>query len=219
MPRWWKSGNTYMYSKTGEGGRQGRGKSERGKEGVASSNPRRTGNLQPQPDPYPSQKWPGNHIFFFRPPHPKSRAVLTFRKEVGAGSSSRAGRTAAASGRRSERPSVRDREPDGWERGGAGGGAGWGRPLLPSPRGLHRCPAEESRPGDGLTVGGTAGTGRGELKGRDRARAGRETARSGPGSSPCRGGLGAEAGRGEVAVAGEMREEGAPGGVQPASHG
>lgn len=65
MPRWWKSGNTYMYSKTGEGGRQGRGKSERGKEGVASSNPRRTGNLQPQPDPCPSQKWPGNQFFFF----------------------------------------------------------------------------------------------------------------------------------------------------------
>lgn len=94
MPRWWKSGNTYMYSKTGEGGRQGRGKSERGKEGVASSNPRRTGNLQPQPDPCPSQKWPGNQFFFslsLRPPHPKPRAVLTFREEVGAVSSSRAG--------------------------------------------------------------------------------------------------------------------------------
>lgn len=70
MPRWWKSGNTYMYSKTGEGGRQGRGKSERGKEGVASSNPRRTGNLQPQPDPCPSQKWPGNQFFFFLLDHP-----------------------------------------------------------------------------------------------------------------------------------------------------
>lgn len=161
MPRWWKSGNTYMYSKTGEGGRQGRGKSERGKEGVASSNPRRTGNLQPQPDPCPSQKWPGNQFFFFplRPPHPKPRAVLTFREEVGAVSSSRAGRTAAGSGRRSARPSLRDREPDEWESGGAGGGAGWGRRLLPSPLVLCRCPAEESRPGDEVTVGGTAGTG------------------------------------------------------------
>lgn len=31
MPRWWKSGNTYMYSKTGEGGCQGRGGGWRGK--------------------------------------------------------------------------------------------------------------------------------------------------------------------------------------------
>lgn len=62
---------------------------------------------------------------------------------------------AAGSGRRSARPSVRDREPDEWE----SGGAGWGRPLLPSPLVLCRCPAEKSRPGDGLTVGGTAGTG------------------------------------------------------------
>lgn len=157
MPRWWKSGNTYMYSKTGEGcqGRGGGlgGGSERGKEGVASSYPRRTGNLQPQPDPCPSQKWPGHNIFFFRPPHPKSRSVLTFREEVGAGSSPRAGRTAAGRGRRSVRPSVRDGDPDEWERRGDGGGAGWGRPLL------HRCPAEESRPRNGLTVGETAGTG------------------------------------------------------------
>lgn len=98
-------------------------------------------------------------FFFFRPPHPKPRSVLTFREEVGAGSSPRAGRTAAGRGRRSARPSVRDGDPDEWERRGAGGGAGWGLPLLRSPLVLHRCPAEESRPRDGLTVGETAGTG------------------------------------------------------------
>lgn len=167
---------------------------QRGKEGVASSHPRRTENLQPQPDPCPSQKWPGHHIFFFRPPHPKPRSVLTFREEVGAWSSPRAGRTAAGRGRRSARPSVRDGDPDEWERGGAGGGAGWGRPLLRSPLILHRCPAEESRPSDGADCRGNGGDGRDGLEGRDRARTGRETARSGSGSSPCRGGLGAEAG-------------------------
>lgn len=41
---------------------------------------------------------------------------------------------------------------------------------------------------------GNGGDGRDGLKGRDRARTGRETARNGSGSSPCRGGLGAEAG-------------------------
>lgn len=133
-------------------------------------------------------------FFFFRPPHPKPRSVLTFREEVGAWSSPRAGRTAAGRGRRSARPSVRDGDPDEWERGGAGGGAGWGRPLLRSPLVLHRCPAEESRPSDGADCRGNGGDGRDGLEGRDRARTGRETARSGSGSSPCRGGLGAEAG-------------------------
>lgn len=108
MPRWWKSGNTYMYSKTGEGGCQGRGGGVEGKarerRRESPPHPRWTGNLQPQPDPCPSQKWPGQHIFFFRPPHPKPRSVLTFREEVGAGSSPWAGRTAAGRGRRSARP-------------------------------------------------------------------------------------------------------------------
>lgn len=68
MPRWWKSGNTYMYSKTGEGGCQGRGGGVEGKarerRRESPPHPRWTGNLQPQPDPCPSQKWPGQHIFF-----------------------------------------------------------------------------------------------------------------------------------------------------------
>ncbi|MEJ1274350.1 hypothetical protein NN561_005232 [Cricetulus griseus] len=74
MPRWWKSGNTYMYSKTGEGGRQGRGK-----KGVAFSNPRRTGNLSLTLIPCPFPKWPGNHIFKTTPPKTRRRTHLPRR--------------------------------------------------------------------------------------------------------------------------------------------
>lgn len=68
-----------------------------------------------------------------------------------------------------------------------------GAPAPTEPAGPPPLP-RGGKPTEGWTdCRGNGGDGRDGLKGRDRARTGRETARSGSGSSPCRGGLGAEA--------------------------
>lgn len=221
MPRWWKSGNTYMYSKTGEGGCQGRGMAGGAREGRRESppHPRRTGNLLPQPDPCPSQKWPGHHIFLFQTTPPKTPLRTHLPRRSGrrvqppGGSYGRGERTSVGASLGAGRGSRRV----GAQRSGRRSGVGAPAPTEPAgPPPLPRGGKPTERWTD---CRGNGGDGRDGLKGRDRARTGRETARSGSGSSPCRGGLGAEASGGEVAEAGEMREEGAPGGVQPASHG
>ena len=200
MPRWWKSGNTYMYSKTGEGGCQGRGGgvergSERGKEGVTSSSTP-PGNLQPQPDPCPAQKWPGHHIFFYlffqtTPPQTPLGTHLPRRSgrrvQPPGGSYGRGERTSVGAslgvGRGSRR--VRARR--------SGRRSGVGAPAPTEPAGPPPLP-RGGKPTEGWTdCRGNGGDGRDRLKGRYRTRTGRETARSGSGSSPCRGGLGAEA--------------------------
>lgn len=79
-------------------------------------------------------------FFFFRPPNPKPRSVLTFREEVGAWSSPRAGRTAAGRGRRRCVPrcgtgiptSGSAEEPEEERGGGARSyGAGWSSTAAP----------------------------------------------------------------------------------------
>lgn len=200
MPRWWKSGNTYMYSKTGEGGCQGRRGGWRGgaREGRRESppHPRRTGNLQPQPDPCPVQKWPGHHIFiylFFQTTSPQTPLGTHLPRRRGhrvqppGGSYGRGERTSVGAslgaGRGSRRVGARR----------SGRRSGVGAPAPTEPAGPPPLP-RGGKPTEGWTgCRGNGGDGRDGLKGRYRAWTGRETARNGSGSSPCRGGLGAEA--------------------------
>lgn len=72
--------------------------------------------------------------------------------------------------------------------------SGVGAPAPTEPAGPPPLPRGGKPTEEWTDCRGNGRDGRDGLKGRDRARTGRETTRSGSGSSPCRGGLGAETG-------------------------